>query len=100
VALIGQAVRYHRKGTPSLGPFAGLATEGDAERLDRMATLLRLAEDLERSRDQLVRDAHVAVADGTVRLELVSEGDDRVPRWAAGRETDLFARAFDRQLAV
>jgi exopolyphosphatase / guanosine-5'-triphosphate,3'-diphosphate pyrophosphatase len=100
VALIGQAVRYHRKGTPSLGPFAGLAVEGDAERLDRMATLLRLAEDLERSRDQLVREAHVAVADGTVRLELVSEGDDRVPRWAAGRETDLFAQAFDRQLAV
>jgi exopolyphosphatase/guanosine-5'-triphosphate,3'-diphosphate pyrophosphatase len=100
VALIGQAVRYHRKGIPSLGPFAGLAIEGDAERLDRMATLVRLAEDLERSRDQLVRDAHVAVADGTVRLELVSEGDDRVPRWAAGRETDLFARAFDRELAV
>jgi exopolyphosphatase/guanosine-5'-triphosphate,3'-diphosphate pyrophosphatase len=100
VALIGQAVRYHRKGTPSLGPFAPLGTDGDAERLDRMATLLRLAEDLERSRDQLVRDAHVAVADGTVRLELVSEGDDRVPRWAAGRETELFARAFDRELAV
>jgi exopolyphosphatase / guanosine-5'-triphosphate,3'-diphosphate pyrophosphatase len=100
VALIGQAVRYHRKGTPSLGPFAALAVDGDAERLDRMATLLRLAEDLERSRDQLVRDAHVAVADGTVRLELVSDGDDRVPRWAAGRETELFARAFDRELAV
>jgi exopolyphosphatase / guanosine-5'-triphosphate,3'-diphosphate pyrophosphatase len=100
VALIGQAVRYHRKGVPSLGPFTKLAVDGDAERLDRMATLLRLAEDLERSRDQLVRDARVAIADGTVRLELVSEGDDRVPRWAAGRETELFARAFDRQLAV
>src|SRR5919199_1416572 len=61
VALIGQAVRYHRKGMPSLGPFARLATDGDEERLDRMATLLRLAEDLERSRDQLVRDARVAI---------------------------------------
>jgi exopolyphosphatase / guanosine-5'-triphosphate,3'-diphosphate pyrophosphatase len=100
VALIGQAVRYHRKGMPSLGPFARLASQGDAERLDRMATLLRLAEDLERSRDQLVRAAHVAIADGTVRLELVSDGDDRVPRWAAGREVELFARAFDRQLAI
>jgi exopolyphosphatase / guanosine-5'-triphosphate,3'-diphosphate pyrophosphatase len=100
LALIGQAVRYHRKGMPSLGPFARLASHGDAERLDRMATLLRLAEDLERSRDQLVRAAHVAIADGTVRLELVSDGDDRVPRWAAGREVELFARAFDRQLAV
>ena len=27
-------------------------------------------------------------------------GDDRVPRWAAGREVELFARAFDRQLTV
>jgi exopolyphosphatase/guanosine-5'-triphosphate,3'-diphosphate pyrophosphatase len=100
VALIGQVVRYHRKGMPSLGPFAGLAADGDAERLDRMATLLRLAEDLERSRDQLVRAAHVDVADGRVRLELVSDGDDRVSRWAAGREVELFARAFDRELAI
>jgi exopolyphosphatase / guanosine-5'-triphosphate,3'-diphosphate pyrophosphatase len=83
-----------------MGPFAGLAIDGDAGRLDRMATLLRLAEDLERSRDQLVRDARVAISDGTVRLELDSAGDDRVSRWAAGRETELFARAFGRQLAV
>jgi hypothetical protein len=47
-----------------------------------------------------VRAAHVAVEDGTVRLDLDSAGDDRVPRWAAGRETELFARAFDRQLTV
>src|SRR5512133_324352 len=100
LALIGQAVRYHRKGTPSLGPFAALAIKGDEERLNRMSACLRLAEDLERSRDQLVRAAHVAVDDGTVRLDLDSEGDDRVPRWAAGRETELFARAFDRQLTV
>ena len=65
-----------------------------------MSALLRLAEDLERSRDQLVRAAHVAVDDGTVRLDLDSDGDDRVPRWAAGREVELFARAFDRQLTV
>jgi len=100
IALIGQAVRYHRKGTPSLGPFAPLALKGDEERLNRMSACLRLAEDLERSRDQLVRAAHVAVEDGTVRLDLDSAGDDRVPRWAAGRETELFARAFDRQLTV
>jgi exopolyphosphatase / guanosine-5'-triphosphate,3'-diphosphate pyrophosphatase len=100
LALIGQTVRYHRKGMPSLGPFGPLAIKGDEERLNRMATLLRLAEDLERSRDQLVRAAHVAVEDGTVRLALDSDGDDRVPRWAAGREVELFARAFNRQLTV
>ena len=54
-AIIAQAARYHRKGMPAPGPMAALFGEGDAERLDRCATLLRLAEDLERSRDQLVR---------------------------------------------
>jgi exopolyphosphatase/guanosine-5'-triphosphate,3'-diphosphate pyrophosphatase len=100
VALVGQAVRYHRKGMPSLGPFESLAVKGDAGRLDRMSVLLRLAEDLERSRDQLVRDARVSVEDGRVRLGLVSDSDAPVARWAAGREGELFERAFDRALEV
>jgi exopolyphosphatase/guanosine-5'-triphosphate,3'-diphosphate pyrophosphatase len=100
LALIAQAARYHRKGMPDLGFLDGLARPGDAQRLDRLAVLLRLAEDLERSRDQLVRAAHVAQADGEVRLELDAPGDARVARWAAERETDLFARAFGRDLAI
>src|SRR3954447_2109400 len=98
LALVGQAVRYHRKGMPSLGPFEPLAQKGDDARLDRMAAVLRLAEDLERSRDQLVRDARVSVQDGAVRLGLVADSDTRVARWAAGREGDLFSRAFGRSL--
>src|SRR4051794_21072991 len=100
VALIGQAVRYHRKGMPSLGPFQSIAEKGDDDRLDRMAALLRVAEDLERSRDQLVREAHVSLDDGRVRLALVSDSDARVAIWAAGREGDLFERAFGRALEV
>ena len=100
VALIAQAARYHRKGSPDLGFLDGLARPGDAQRLDRLAVLVRLAEDLERSRDQLVRAAHVAHADGEVLLHLDAPGDARVARWAAERETDLFARAFGRGLAI
>jgi exopolyphosphatase/guanosine-5'-triphosphate,3'-diphosphate pyrophosphatase len=100
MALIGQAVRYHRKGMPSLGPFGALAEKGDDDRLHRMSALLRLAEDLERSRDQVVRGTEVAVDDGTVRLALQSDSDVRVARWAASREVDLFDRAFGRALEV
>jgi exopolyphosphatase/guanosine-5'-triphosphate,3'-diphosphate pyrophosphatase len=100
VALIGQAVRYHRKGMPELGPFEKVAAKGDTAVLDRCALLLRLAEDLERSRDQLVREAHVHVDNGAVRLDLRADGDVRVARWAAGRETDLFRRAYGRELAI
>ncbi len=101
VALIGQAVRYHRKGMPDPGPFAALMGDGDAALLNRCAVLLRLGEDLERSRDQAVREAHVSTSgDDVVRLDLVADGEARVPRWAASREKELFARAFGRELQV
>jgi exopolyphosphatase / guanosine-5'-triphosphate,3'-diphosphate pyrophosphatase len=100
VAIIAQAARYHRKGMPDPGPLRALFGEGDTERLDRCAALLRLAEDLERSRDQLVRETRIALHDGEVELRLVADGEAAVPRWAANRETELFARAFHRELAV
>jgi exopolyphosphatase/guanosine-5'-triphosphate,3'-diphosphate pyrophosphatase len=100
VALIGQAVRYHRKGMPSFGPFASLMRKGDEELLARISTLLRLAEDLERPRDQLVRAAHAHVENGRVELRLETSGDASVSRWAAARETDLFEAAFGRELVV
>ena len=100
VALVGQIIRYHRKGMPSLGPFAGLMKDGDAELLDRCAVLLRLAEDLERSRDQLVKEVNSSVNGVSVTLELVADGPAKVPRWAASREGELFERAFKRRLEL
>ena len=99
-AIIAQSARYHRKGMPAPGPMAPLFGPGDAERLDRCATLLRLAEDLERSRDQLVRSANLALNNGTVELHLVADGESAVPSWAARREGELFERAFARELRV
>lgn len=100
VAIIAQAARYHRKGMPEPGPLAVLFGKSDRERLDRCAVLLRLAEDLERSRDQAVRATDLSIRNGTVSLRLVAEGETAVPRWAASRERSLFARAFGRELAI
>jgi exopolyphosphatase / guanosine-5'-triphosphate,3'-diphosphate pyrophosphatase len=134
VAIVAQAARYHRKGMPDPGPLAALFGPGDAARLDRCAVLLRLAEDLERSRDQLVRgtrftlirstggdrnalpDSDHASASGSapgvaassssngngggIELRLIADGEPAVPRWAASRESELFARAFHRELLV
>ena len=100
VAVIAQAARYHRKGTPDPGTLAPLFAKRDVERLDRLATLLRLAEDVERSRDQAVRTVNVEVNGKDARLELVADGEIAVPRWAAAREVDIFQRAFGRRLVV
>jgi exopolyphosphatase / guanosine-5'-triphosphate,3'-diphosphate pyrophosphatase len=100
VAIIAQSARYHRKGMPDPGPMSPLFGAGDRERLDRCAVLLRLAEDLERSRDQLVRDTRLVLHGDEVELQLIADGEPAVPRWAARRETEAFARAFHRELAV
>ena len=100
VAIIAQAARYHRKGLPAPGPLSALFGPGDAERLDRCAVLLRLAEDLERSRDQLVRSTSLALHNGEVQMHLDADGESAVPRWAVGREGALFERAFHRELQV
>jgi exopolyphosphatase/guanosine-5'-triphosphate,3'-diphosphate pyrophosphatase len=100
IGLIAQAARYHRKGSPSLGEFASLARDGDEQLLVRCSALLRLAEQLDRSRDQLVREAHVRTAGDEVRLELIADGDPGVAKWAAERQRDLFRRAFERDLLL
>jgi exopolyphosphatase/guanosine-5'-triphosphate,3'-diphosphate pyrophosphatase len=116
VAIVAQAARYHRKGMPDPGPLAALFGPEDLARLDRCAVLLRLAEDLERSRDQLVRATRFTLADepgngtpagadaggggGVIELRLIADGESAVPRWAARRESELFARAFHRELSV
>jgi exopolyphosphatase / guanosine-5'-triphosphate,3'-diphosphate pyrophosphatase len=100
IGLVAQIARYHRKGTPALDDIEPLAAKGDAELVARCATLLRVAEQLERGRDQLVRAAHVAVDDGSVELRLDGTGDVSLARWAAQRQDDLFERTFAKRLAV
>ncbi|HEX8086300.1 MAG TPA: Ppx/GppA phosphatase family protein [Solirubrobacteraceae bacterium] len=100
IALVAQIARYHRKGTPALDDMEPCAEKGDAALVARCAALLRLAEQLERSRDQMVRSARVHVDDGTVELRLEGKGDVSLARWAAQRQQDVFERAFERALVV
>ena len=104
VALIALMARYHRKGTPSLGALAPLCREGDEQLVLRGAALLRIAEQLERNRDQVVRAARLRRphdgSDGAVELELDAVGDDTVARWGAERQGELFERAFGAPLRV
>jgi exopolyphosphatase/guanosine-5'-triphosphate,3'-diphosphate pyrophosphatase len=100
-ALIAQITRYHRKGEPGFGELEPLMERGDRDALERGAALLRIAESLERSRDQVVERTELAVDDdGWLRLHVVSRADTSVARWVAERHVDQFERAFGRPLSV
>jgi exopolyphosphatase/guanosine-5'-triphosphate,3'-diphosphate pyrophosphatase len=102
-ALIAQITRYHRKGTPKLGLIEPLAQKGDEQLLERCAVILRLAEHLERGRDQSVSNARLRANGGGVDLHLEAAGDSLVlPRWSIERygDGDAFERAFGRRLVI
>jgi exopolyphosphatase/guanosine-5'-triphosphate,3'-diphosphate pyrophosphatase len=98
--LVAQIARYHRKGAPGLGPFAALARSGDCPLVKRCSALLRLAEHLDRSRDQSVRAAHLKSRKGAVELRLEADADISLARWEAERQRDLFEKAFGEPLAI
>jgi exopolyphosphatase/guanosine-5'-triphosphate,3'-diphosphate pyrophosphatase len=101
-ALIAQITRYHRKGVPKLGVIEPLTRDGDADLLARCAVILRLAEHLERGRDQSVSAARLRPNGGGVDLHLEAAGDLTLPRWSVERygDDDAFARVFDRRLLI
>ena len=99
-ALIGQMARYHRKGTPTLGQFSALGRKGDGGLLTRCSAVLRLAEQLERSRDQAVDRVEVDRDNGRVTLRLEAHEDVSIARWAAQKEEALFREAFGKDLEV
>ncbi|HUN06665.1 MAG TPA: Ppx/GppA phosphatase family protein [Aggregatilineales bacterium] len=102
IALIALLTRYHRKGEPVLGEFERVMEPGDARRLLQLCALLRLAEQLDRSRDGVVRDVRLTVDVGNqwAQMELLARGDGQVALWSVLRHRDIFQQAFGLQLEV
>jgi exopolyphosphatase/guanosine-5'-triphosphate,3'-diphosphate pyrophosphatase len=101
LVLIGLIARYHRKGEPDASELGDLAESGDEARLRLLCGIIRLAEQLERSRDQSVEAIRLSAEDGGVRLEAVTNGRDAdVAIWSARRNADLLSEAIDREVEV
>jgi exopolyphosphatase/guanosine-5'-triphosphate,3'-diphosphate pyrophosphatase len=98
--LIALIARYHRKGDPDASELGKLARKDDEQRLALLAGTIRLAEQLERSRDQSVTAVHVTSSNGEVRIEPDAPADADVAIWSARRNADLLERALDRAVAV
>ncbi len=101
-ALIAQMTRYHRKGVPKLGEWAKLGRPGDEAMLERCSVILRLAEHLERGRDQSVNQVRLKTNGDGVALHLHAQGDLTLPRWSVERygDDEAFERTFHRPLVI
>ncbi|HEX2079864.1 MAG TPA: Ppx/GppA phosphatase family protein [Longimicrobium sp.] len=101
INVIANVARYHRKGVPAVHheAYTGLDTD-DRERVVKLASLLRIADALDREHLQAVRGVKATVGKNRLALELDGSGDLLLERWALRRKAGLFADTFGLEVEV
>jgi exopolyphosphatase/guanosine-5'-triphosphate,3'-diphosphate pyrophosphatase len=100
-AIVSNIVRYHRGATPQRSHLPYIALDRDDRLIvDKLASILRLANALDAEHLQRVRDLHVRRADQTWILALEGTGDLTMERMAAQARLDMLAATFGRQVVI
>jgi exopolyphosphatase / guanosine-5'-triphosphate,3'-diphosphate pyrophosphatase len=99
--LVALIARYHRRAEPSAEHegFVDLDDE-DQERVTRLASLLRVADAMDRQHRQHVRTVDAQVHDGDLRLAVTADGDVDLEEWAISKKSQLLARVLDADISV
>jgi exopolyphosphatase/guanosine-5'-triphosphate,3'-diphosphate pyrophosphatase len=98
--LIGHIARYHR-GMPSRhhAEFMALSA-ADRIRVSQLASLLRIANGLDKQHRQVVTSVTVTADNGELSVAPMGTGDLLLERWAVGRKTKLFKETFGLDIRV
>jgi exopolyphosphatase/guanosine-5'-triphosphate,3'-diphosphate pyrophosphatase len=98
VALVA---RYHRRSPPERGrPDLEELTAAELRQVRRMVAILRVADALDRSHHQPVRDVRASLVGGRVRVVARARGPIDLELWDVEREAAWFRRALGRRLEV
>ncbi|MCP5068479.1 MAG: Ppx/GppA family phosphatase [bacterium] len=93
--------RFHRRSLPDEShPAMSELSRTEARIVCRLATLLRLADALDRSHQQRVERIHVLDITDRVEIEVCSSQDLDLELWDGMREARLFETVFDRDLVL
>ena len=99
--LVARIARYHRRSPPDASHSGMDGLQAAEVRLVRkLATLLRLADSLDRSHRQTVLRLAARVLPGAVVVKLRARQAVDLELWDAGHEAALFRRVFGRKLLV
>ncbi len=101
VEILSLVARYHRGAFPSTEhPKFRAVPSGLQRRIVQLASLLRIAEALDRSHFQNVIALRMALSENTLRIAVDTKGDPQLEVWAAEQDAALFEEAFHRSVAV
>lgn len=99
--LLANIARYHRGAKPKgkHANFARLVPE-DQRRVCRLVAILRIACGLDRSHTRNVASVQVRVANGRIKIGIVSRDDPEVDLWGARRRADFFQHVFGCEVTI
>lgn len=94
--IVANVARYHRKTPPSVHHDAFMRLpEPDRDRVARLASLLRVADALDREHRQNVSEVRAAIHDNRLELAVTGSGDLLLERWALDKKAaPLFEKTF------
>ena len=100
-SFIALLCRYHRKAMPAARHLEFQSLDVEQRRaLMMLIPILRLADALDRSREQHVQAVEVEIAGETIRLRLTSERDVSLERWAAESNAETVRVVYGRSLSL
>jgi exopolyphosphatase/guanosine-5'-triphosphate,3'-diphosphate pyrophosphatase len=99
--LVARVARYHRRSPPELAHsgMEGL-TPSEARTVRKLATLLRVADSLDRSHNQPIKGLKASNGRELVTLHLQAKQPVDLELWNADRELASFRRVFGKKLAL
>lgn len=99
--LVARVARYHRRGPPELthSGMEGLSTT-EARTVRKLATLLRVANALDRGHQQPIRKLKTTLGREAVTLHLTTQKPVDLELWSVEREAEYFRRVFGKRLAI
>ena len=100
VELLAAVVRWHRRGEPRMSDEFPLLDADAIERVRTLAAILRVADGLDRSRNQNVYGVDAMVTPSLVLLRVRALDDAELEIWGARRKRALLEKVLDRELEL
>jgi exopolyphosphatase/guanosine-5'-triphosphate,3'-diphosphate pyrophosphatase len=99
--LIAALCRYHRRALPSPLHSAYQALSAEERRIVLMLIpIMRLAGNLDRSRDQRIQGIDCSLRNGDVQLQVKTTGNIDLDQWGAERAREAFQEIYQRTVSV
>lgn len=99
--VIANLCRYHRKATPTTEHPNWQSLDQESRRaITYLAPLLRIADNLDRSRGQRIKSLECSVRSAEVVLKLHSNVNVDLEAWAAERAGEFFQQVYNRSIVL